>query len=192
MDHATPHRGAEVDPQVEFRHPIQASGRHQHAKDDQPTRLHLSHETAYQRHAEQDRQAARREHHAAQHRGVSQQRLEEQRQQRGAAVEHKSEDQHGRRGQREIALLENAKIDDRVFLPKFPQDHANQADRADHGESDDVIGGEPVFLLTLVEDHFERSETQRQESEADSIDAQALFEGAADEIGWVLDQGGRE
>src|SRR5713101_9445260 len=67
----------------------------------------------------------------------------------------------------------------------FPYHDEDQRCSADYGEDHDEVGFEPIFALTFVEDHLQRSHAQSHEAEADVVDL-GLAQLAAPEIGRVL------
>ena len=144
----------------EARHRHQSQRGHGYAEYHQPARLVFAQQQSHHGHGDADNNPARRKHQPAEHRRVTQQRLQEQRQQRGAAIEHEAEHQHGERGQREVALFEHVEIDHRLLLSQFPEHHAHQAHRRQDGERHDEIRGEPVVALPFVEHDFERTQTR--------------------------------
>ena len=65
-------------------------------------------------------------------RRVSQQFLQQLRNQHGARIQHEPEKKHRHRRQREIAVLQHPQIDHRVFFAQFPDNSRHDADQHQH------------------------------------------------------------
>jgi hypothetical protein len=75
-----------------------------------------------------DHRAARRQPHARELRRVTEQLLQELRNQYGAGVQHEPQKEHRHGRQRKIAILQHAQIDDRLSFVKLPQNPRHQPD----------------------------------------------------------------
>ena len=73
----------------------------------------------------------------------------------------------------------------RVATEPFVDHEGGQAHGGDSGERGDVVRPEPVVFLSLVEHDLKRTDADRQQREADVIDAESA-PCAHRQVGWVL------
>src|SRR5579864_1264339 len=78
-------------------------------------------------------------------------------------------------------------IDDRVFVPPFPDGDENKRSYRDRGQHHNEVRLEPVFALAFVEDNLQSTEPECYKSQADIIDSR-FFELTAAEVRWILNQ----
>ena len=102
--------------------------------------------------------ASGRKHQSAQQRRVSQQGLKKDGKQRGAAVKHETQHEHGQRGKKEVAVLEQAKIHNGIFAREFPESAPQSPTAATTAHHDDEVGPKPVLALALVQNHLQESQ----------------------------------
>ncbi len=77
---------------------------------------------------------------------------------------------------REIGILEQRQIDDRVGSDEFPDDAADDPDGGQTGEDENEIGAEPVVFLSFIQHHLQRSKANGDEAEAEVIDFDAFLD----------------
>src|ERR1700682_4427068 len=82
-------------------------------------------------------------------------------------------------------------VDDGVFVVPLPEDDEDQRHGGDHGQRQNEMRFEPVIALSLVEDHLQRSEAERDQAEPDVIDLR-FAQLAALEIWRILDEPRRQ
>src|SRR5262249_61912519 len=58
-------------------------------------------------------------------------------------------------------------------MTPFPKGGSNERDDSDGQEGDDEVALEPVFGLAAVEDHFQASESESNEKNAEAVDFEA-------------------
>src|SRR5258706_4759784 len=61
-------------------------------------------------------------------------------------------------------------VDDGVFVIPLPEDDEDQRDSRDHGQRQNEMRFEPVITLSFIEDHLQRSEAERDQTEPDVVD----------------------
>ena len=119
---------------------------------------------------EQDRQDAdRRGGETGPDRGVAQVALQPQRHQ-DADAEERRVGQHHRDGPGgEVAVAEQAQVDDRILVGQFPDHEHRQRDRRDDGQHHDRGRVEPVLVVAEVEQDLQRAHAQHQGGQADVV-----------------------
>ena len=117
--------------------------------------------------------AARRQDEPRLLTGVADQRLQEARHHHEAAEVHDAEHEQHQVAAREVEVLEQMHVDDRVRVEPLPHDHRDQADDGDDREHDDEVRREPVVLLPLVERHLQRADAEREQPEPDVVELHA-------------------
>ena len=118
--------------------------------------------------------AARRQRQSRLQRGIAQQRLQKDRQQHQAGVQHEAQHGHEEHAGAEGAVLQHAQIDDRMFGRQLADDHADQSEDAEQRPQPDLGAAEPVFALAGIEHHLQHAEAEREKSDAPQIDAAGL------------------
>src|SRR5438034_795045 len=101
---------------------------------------------------------------------VVQQILHEQRQNRDCGVKKRANQQHQDISDRKIAVLENAKIDNRMRRHQFAHDKRNEAGAGDDRAPHNHLRTEPIELLTFVEHDLQAREPNAEQPEAEVID----------------------
>ena len=79
------------------------------------------------------------------------------------------EDEVEEHGGGEIAVLEQLQLEDGVRVSPFVDDQRDQRDHRSSQTDGDVSRAEPVFLLTLVENHLQEAETDDDQRQADVV-----------------------
>ena len=74
---------------------------------------------------------------------------------------------------------QQADVDDRILSGQFPRNQREQAERRGEREAQDHVRSEPVVALAFVKDEFERTQPDRDQHEADIVDAQSIAAGAS-------------
>jgi hypothetical protein len=74
----------------------------------------------------------------------------------------------------ELPAPEQANVDDRIVVDDFPYDERDQAQSGGDGECHNHARPEPVVALTFIEHELERSQSDRNEDEADIVDAKSV------------------
>ena len=103
--------------------------------------------------------------------GVAQQGLQKERQQRDGAVEDGAHDGHERGADEEVAVAQDAQIDQGMIGHELAEDKQDQAGDAGDQEGADEGGAEPVFLLAFVEDDLEASRSTGPAGRIRGVDA---------------------
>ena len=106
--------------------------------------------------------------------GIAEHGLQENRQQQQAAVKHEAEHRHEKDAGRVGAVLEDAQVHHRVARMSSWTTNSTSAQTARSPRHDDPVGGEPVFLLSFIEHHLQRADTQGEHPDAPVIDPALL------------------
>ena len=106
--------------------------------------------------------------------GIAEQRLQEDRQQHQAGVQHEAQHRHQEDAGAEGAVLEHAQVDDGMLGLQLADHHGNQSEDAQRRPQANLIAAEPVLALAGVEHHLQHAEAQRQEADAPQVDAAGL------------------
>jgi len=149
-----------------------AAEREEPESDEEPG-LHVRQEPADDRDQEQDQDRARGEDEAGVGRGIAELLLRELRDQDRARIKNGADHENHHRAEREIAIAENAEIDHRVLGDGQPHRRPDQPDRGEKAEGADHRVGEPVIVLAAIEHDLETADAERDQRDADIIDAAA-------------------
>src|SRR3546814_4984660 len=76
------------------------------------------------------------------------------------------------RANREVAVLEQRQIDDRMLFAELPDQEHDEADQCDDREHDDEARCEPVRVLAFVEQDLQRANPDDQQAQTDAVDRQ--------------------
>ena len=79
---------------------------------------------------------------------------------------------------RKFRSANTRKIGERFAGPKFPHDKRDKRDDGNHRKRANEIRVEPIFILSLVQDRLQRAQPDRQDEEAQGVNAAAF--GVAD------------
>src|SRR6266705_3138443 len=96
--------------------------------------------------------------------------MHEQRQNRDCDVKKRANQQHQDVSDSKIAVLENAKIDNRMRRDQFAHEKRNEAGGGDDRAPHNHLRTEPIELLTFIEHDLQAREPNGEQSEADVID----------------------
>ena len=121
-------------------------------------------------HGDDRHHPGRREHQPRVQGRVAHQELEELGQEHGAAVHHREHEVGDRRGDREVAVLEEAEVDDRVRVPELVEHRPDQRRDAHDRHPHDERRAEPVVGLALVEHDLQRGQADRQSAEPEQVE----------------------
>jgi hypothetical protein len=112
----------------------------------------VTHEAPHDHHAHCGRDAARRHHQARGDDRIVEQPLEQDRLQHQAPEKPQAEGGHGDTGDGEVAVLEDAQVEEGVgaAVQAVPHEADDPHDRG-HRREADVVGAEPILLRAAVE-----------------------------------------
>ena len=112
-------------------------------------------------------------HQAGRLRRVAHQRLQKLRHHHQAAEQQHAQQEHHEVRHGEVEILEHAHVDNGRLLVPLPDHQRNEADRRDHRQRDDEVRAEPIVFLAFVEQDLQCADAQRQQRDADVVDAHA-------------------
>ena len=142
--------------------------------------MYFGHQPADERNQNDDRDASRRQDEPGPGRGVHQHSLGELRDQDGARVQDAAGGADHDAAAGEISVGKHRKIDDRLPGDQQPADRSRYPKESEYGHQADEAGIEPVSILAAVHHDLETTQPDRDQGEADIVDAAAaavLFPG---------------
>ena len=164
----------EVHVQVEVR-AREAGERHRHEGEaGQQAQVEAARVLAHERRQQHRQDADRRGGEAGPDRGIAEVALQPQRHQDADAEEGRVGHHHRGGAGAEIAVPEQAQVDDRILVCEFPDHEHHQRDRGHDGEHHDGGRGEPVLVVAQVEQDLQRAHAQHQRGQADVVHLRLL------------------
>ena len=167
--------GPEGDLGVDVGHAPESPGGDDEADGDEDAGVEFGCERTGDGEEEHEDEAAGGDGHAGLAGGVAHDFLQELGDEDGGGVEGDSDHEHDELGHGEVAVFEEAEVDDGVVNGELAPEEEGEGN--DHGDAgvDDEAGGEPVVFLTFVEHHLEGGDEDDEEAEAPVVDAFLLF-----------------
>ena len=107
-------------------------------------------------------------------RGIAENDLHQQRQQHRAAVEDEADKRHQEGSDRIRAILEDGKIQHRMFRRQLAYHQSRQTHHRQNAEDDDEVRAEPVIFLAFIEHDLQTADADRQQADTPEIDAAFL------------------
>ena len=105
-------------------------------------------------------------------RRISQQQLQKLRNQHGGAIKHETQNKHEENSRRQIAILQQLQLDNRVRMPPFPENPADENDhRHDRLRSTIQFDPNQSSSWPLSSTICRRADRQSDQPKADVIDA---------------------
>src|SRR5262249_9865075 len=187
LEHPELHGLSEAQTQVHLHHVEEGSRAGQESNGDQPSCVVMRNQVADKRHKRHDCKTTGGEGHPGALGGVAEKRLQILGDEHRGAEQRKAQHCHHDKGEREVAVLEHAHVNDRIFLEVLPNDGSNDADTGDYRKGQNEIGLEPVVALSFIENDLKAAEAYSHQRETDVIDLDSRI-ALVGELGRIFDQ----
>lgn len=156
--------------------------RYKHAKttqqqsdDGEIARRESRHQLPHHRHQHKHDQGTWREHQPGQRCVIAEMRLQQQRQQRTATVEHKARNKNQHAGHAELPVFHEMEVDQRIVMRPQAMDGAHQAHHAGECHGEDQVAVEPVLLLAFIQHDLQRTQTYADQPQPPIINRHDAF-----------------
>ena len=83
----------------------------------------------------------------------------------------KPDHEHQHIADRERPIVKQMKIDDRVLVAPFPDNHRDQRDNGDRSHHHDEVRTKPIIALSFVEHHLQRAKPKCKQSQPDVVNS---------------------
>src|SRR6185437_3397163 len=174
QSHALPDKGPEkipiTDIEVELRQSPHGEGAQEDSGDEQIARADFGHQGAHHRHGNERAESARQHNNSSLQRRISQNGLQQQRNQHRAAVQHKSQNGHQKDAGSVGPHLENRQVHDGVIGREFANYERGETHNSYDAECQDEMRSEPVLFLAFVEHYLKAGNSNSEISHAQEID----------------------
>ncbi len=174
LNEARQRQGPVVHAEGDVGHEDERDGVQRAAEAEERALVHPRHQAPRDEERQHVADTARRQHQSRGPGVVAHQLLRVEGEQDGARVEAEAHRDHDHGSDREVAVVEDGEVQDRLLRGELPDQEAGDGADGDHGEPDDERGIEPVGPLPLIEHELERAESHHHEREPRPVHRRGL------------------